>query len=311
MIYRRLQLLVLAVVVTMVLGVSDLWGVIWQVEQFPPFVVHYHPQDAKNIPGVIRSLNEQYPVIRERLGIEPVESVNIFVAPTLRDFQQLSQAQLPRWVEGYAMPSRNMMVLKSPSYSRPMRELGVTAVHELVHLLLGLEMGDVIVPRWLDEGLAVTLSGEGANQSKSILSWAILSGRLQGFLDIEHVMGMSAQEARLAYLESTMALDELRLRKDWSGVRELLGELKATGDFDSAMYQVYGVDEAGFEWEFFKKLRTQYRWAVLVDPMFYFAVSFIPLLGLAGYMVWRKKRRILKEWEEESPSDVYWGERNP
>ena len=76
------------------------------------------------------------------------------------------------------------------------------------------------------------------------------------------------------------------------------------------MVRVYGVDETGFEWEFLKKIRQQYRWAILIDPMFYISAAFIPLLGLAGFMVWRRKRRILKEWEAEEP-EQYWEERNP
>jgi hypothetical protein len=107
-----------------------------------------------------------------------------------------------------------------------------------------------------------------------------------------------------------MAVDDLLTQKGWDGIRQVLAQLKATGDFDSAMVQVYGLDEQSFEWEFLKSLRRQYRWAVLVDPMFYVGFGFIPLLGLAGYMVWRRKRKILKEWEEHPP-DIYSGEINP
>lgn len=285
-------------------------GIIWQMERFPPFIVHFHPQDSKNIPGVTRVLNTEYPVIQERLGVRKADEIKVFIAPTMQDFQQLSQASLPKWVGGFALPSQQMMVLKSPSFSKPMRELQNTAIHELVHLALESEMGDVIVPRWLNEGLAVTLSGEGATLSKSILSWAILSGRLLDLMDIEHVLGMSAQDARLAYLESAMAVDDLRMQGGWDGVRDLLDQLKATEDFDSAMVRVYGVDETGFEWEFLKKIRHQYRWAILIDPMFYISAAFIPLLGLAGFMVWRRKRRILKEWEDED-QEQYWEESNP
>ena len=118
-----------------------LWGAaaqatIWQVQQFQPFVYHYHPQDSKNLPGVIRALNTEYPVIGERLGIEPLESASVFIAPTLQDFQQLSGAQLPMWVGGYAIPEAQMMVLKSPTFGQPIRDLNTTAVHELVHLQL-------------------------------------------------------------------------------------------------------------------------------------------------------------------------------
>jgi hypothetical protein len=107
-----------------------------------------------------------------------------------------------------------------------------------------------------------------------------------------------------------MALDDLRLQGGWEGVRNLLDQLKATGDFDSAMVHVYGVDETGFEWEFLKTIRQKYRWAVLIDPMFYVSIAFVPLLGLAGFMVWRRKRRIMKEWEDED-QDLYWDESNP
>ncbi len=285
-------------------------GIIWQVERFPPFIIHFHPQDSKNVPGVTRALSTEYPVIQGRLGVRKADEIKVFIAPRERDFQQLSQASLPMWVGGYAIPSQQMMVLKSPSFSKPMRELQNTAVHELVHLALESEMGDVIIPRWLNEGLAVTLSGEGVTLSKSILSWAILSGRLLDLMDIEHVMGMSAQDARLAYLESVMAVDYLRLQGGWDGIRELLDQLKATEDFDSAMVRVYGVDETGFEWEFLKKIRHQYRWAILIDPMFYISAAFIPLLGMGGFMVWRRKRRIRKEWEDED-QEQYWEERNP
>lgn len=285
-------------------------GILWQIERYPPFVVHFHPQDSKNVAAVARALSNEYPVIQGRLGLIKADEIKVFIAPSQRDFQQLSQASLPTWVGGYAIPSQQIMVLKSPSFSKPMRELQNTAIHELVHLALESDMGDVILPRWLNEGLAVTLSGEGVTLPKSILSWAILSGRLHDLLDIEHVFGMSAPEARLAYLESAMALDDLRLQGGWESVRDLLHQLKATGDFDSAMVRVYDVDETGFEWEFLKTIRQKYRWAVLIDPMFYVSIAFIPLLGLAGFMVWRRKRRIMKEWEDEDQAQ-YWDESNP
>jgi hypothetical protein len=305
--YKYLLLLVLVGILNCV---PKSWAIIWQVERFRPFVIYYHPQDSQNVPGVMKALRDEYPVLKERLGISPPDSIVIVIAPTLQDFMELSQAQLPMWVEGYAIPEQMRMVLKSPTFSSPIRELGSTSVHELVHLLLESEMKEVLLPRWLDEGLAVTLSGEGANLSRSMLSWSILSGRLLSLMDIEHVLGMSSQDARLAYLESLLAVDDLRLIKGWEGVQGLLSQLKSTGDFDSAMVRVYGMDEASFEWDFLKKIRHQYRWAVLVDPMFYVGIAFIPLLGLAGFMVWRRKRKILKEWEEQPP-DIYSGEINP
>jgi len=286
-------------------------AMIWQVHHFPPFTIYYHPQDSKNLPDVLRALNREYPVIRERLGLPLLKHADIYIAPTLEDFYQLSQVNLPMWAMGYSIPEQQMMVLKSPTFGKPLGDLSTTAVHELVHLELESDLGDVIFPTWLNEGLAVTLSGEGASLPRSILSWSILSGRLLSLFDIDHVMGMSAQDARLAYLESTLAVDDLRLIQGWEGIRQLLGQLKATGNFDTAMVKVYGMDEAAFEYDFLKKVRKQYRWAVLADPMFYVTIAFVPLLGLAGIMVWRKKRRIMKEWEEQQQEDMYWGERNP
>ena len=290
---------------------APLRAMVWQVQHSPPFTIYYHPQDSKNLPGVLKALNQEYPVIRERLGLPLLKHADIYIAPTLEDFFQLSQVDLPAWATGYSIPERQMMVLKSPTFGTPLRDLSTTAVHELVHLELESDLGDVLFPTWLNEGLAVTLSGEGASLPRSILSWAILSGRLLTLFDIDHVMGMSAQDARLAYLESTLAVDDLRLIRGWEGIRDLLNQLKATGNFDSAMVKVYGIDEAAFEYDFLKKVRQQYRWAVLADPMFYVTIAFVPLLGLAGIMVWRKKRRIMKEWEEQQPEDIYWGERNP
>jgi hypothetical protein len=287
-------------------------AMLWQVQKFPPFTIYYLPQDSKNVPGVLKALNEAYPVIRQRLGVPPLDHADVYIAPTSQDFFQLSQTSLPTWAAGYSIPDRHMMVLKSPSFGTPLRDLSTTAVHELVHLQLESDLGDIIFPRWMNEGLAVALSGESASLPRSILSWAILSGRLLGFFDIDHVMGMPAQDARLAYLESLLAVDDLRTIKGWDGIHDLLDQLKVTGDFDTAMVRVYGMDEASFEYDFLKQIRRRYRWAVLADPMFYVGISFIPLLGLAGFMVWRKKRRIMKEWEEEQSSeDIYWDERNP
>jgi hypothetical protein len=292
--------------------VAPVRAMLWQVQKFPPFSLYYLPQDSRNVSGVLKALNEAYPVIRERLGMPPLTDADVYIAPTSQDFFQLSQTSLPAWAAGYSIPERHMMVLKSPSFSTPLRDLSTTAVHELVHLQLESDLGDIIFPRWMNEGLAVTLSGEGASLPRSILSWAILSGRLLGFLDIDQVMGMSAQDAHLAYLESVLAVDDLLTIKGWEGIRHLLDQLKATGDFDTAMVRVYGMDEATFEWDFLKQIRHQYRWAVLADPMFYVGISFIPLLGLAGFMVWRKKRQIMKQWEaEQSSEDIYWDERNP
>lgn len=265
------------------------------------FRVFYRPEDAGTYRALWNSLREGVPRLETALGIPLKDTVTFIITPTRKEWRRITGG-LPNWAQGVSNPYRRATILKSPRYGDPMRPFYMTAIHELVHLLLRSGKPDAFFPRWLDEGLAQILSGESLRLRTSVISQAVLSGRIHNFYQIEHVMQMRAQEARLAYAESITAVDLLVKTYGWEGVRNYISALRSGLDPDKAFIRTFGIHIGEFEGQWFEYLRENYRYSIFHNWEFYLGFIFLPFLAFAGLFAWLRRRKILKRWEEEEHS---------
>jgi hypothetical protein len=262
------------------------------------FRVVFHPQDAGTYRALWPQLQSGLERLQMSLGIPLQDTITYFITLNHEEWRRITGG-IPDWSQGVSDPARRLTILKSPRFGDPMHPFYVTAVHELVHLLLHGDHPDVYIPRWLDEGLAQILSGESLQLQTSLISQAVLSNRIHSFYQIEMVMSMPAQEAHQAYAESVTAVDLLIKTYGWSGVRNYVAALETGLEPDQAFIKTFGIHLGEFEAQWFDYLRKTYRFTFFQNWEFYLGILFLPFLALAGFFAWRRRRKILQQWEVE------------
>lgn len=270
------------------------------------FRVFFRSEDAGTYRILWSSLRTGVGRLETALGIPLKDTVTFVITPTRQEWRRITGG-IPDWAQGISNPHHRITILKSPRYGDPLRPFHVTAIHELVHLLLRSGHPDAFIPRWFDEGLAQILSGESLRLRTGLISQAVLSRRVHNFYQIERVMSMRASEAHLAYAESITAVDLLIKTYGWDGVRNYIAALRSGLDPDQAFIRAFGIHLGEFEGQWFEYLHNTYRFSFFHSWQFFLGIIFLPLLALAGFFAWYRRRKILRRWEEEERTRTIGG----
>ena len=131
-------------------------------------------------------------------------------------FSRLFGGRLPDWGVGVALPGGRVVAVdhaRLPAVGRGLREV---FLHEMTHALLMRAGGDVPLPAWLHEGLAMRLSGEWRFSDTVTLA---MEGRVPDLSDLRGAFPGGAQRASRAYLTSELAVDRLleAFGRTWCG----------------------------------------------------------------------------------------------
>lgn len=258
--------------------------------------IHFHPEDEKNVRIILETLDNVLPIVSLNLGLTLNSDFDIYLASRPAEFGELTGWRLPAWSQGVAQPQRRRVVLKSPRFSGSQVDLGRAAVHEFIHILLYHEAG--YVPIWLNEGLAVMLSGEGYfNQME--LPQAAFARRLISFEEMETVLKFSPAKANLAYQQALSATQYLVKEFGWEQVRVLMRNIRSGLPFDQAFRKATGLWPDEFENEWGDQMRSQYRFAFLKDLNHLLFMIFGPLVIIGGVLMWFRRRRTIRRWDME------------
>ncbi|MBU1636656.1 hypothetical protein KKC97_03220, partial [bacterium] len=258
----------------------------------------YCPEDSAFIDPLWQLLRNSIPVVEHQLLLQLSDSVRFFITPSEREWARVT-AGSPLWANGIAYPSRGIAVLKSPSfglkYGSP---LPITAIHEYVHLLIESGAEDAEIPRWLDEGLAQLLANQYDYRDTDLLSRAVVSNRLHRLWDIQHLLSMNDQDARLAYAQSLIAVEWLRDEYGMAGLSNLIHELRGGKRFEEVFPALYGMQFGEFESRVLQKLRDTYSTAFYMNTEFWVPLLFVVLVFFAGFARYRHRRKTVAKWEE-------------
>jgi hypothetical protein len=211
-------------------------------------------------------------------------------------------------VAGLAEPSRRRILLFAQALqARPYRVRSVI-VHEFCHLLCAdaTARAEVAPPRWLDEGIAMWVSGEWdlglewrANHA-ALIADAATAGTLLPLDDLDGSFP-SGPFFHLAYAQSLSFVEFLVGREGEAGLRRLLLALDGDLDPDVALERVYGIslDEAEKEWRDALGRRGWLRWLPSEQALWGFAWTSLSLLVIVGFVRYRLRLRRLQDVHEE------------
>jgi hypothetical protein len=113
-----------------------------------------------------------------------------------------------------------------------------TLLHELVHAAFDAAAPSLVLPAWLNEGLAEWFDARASGQARlgpgewDYLARAATSGSIPPLraLSAPSFVGMNAQQAPLAYLYSRGLVDHVARRKGERELRRVCREVVRTGD---------------------------------------------------------------------------------
>ncbi len=209
---------------------------------------------------------------------------------------------MPAWAIGVALPAESRVVVTAERAAGSLGSAGSVTVHEIVHLFVH-ETGGDDVPRWLDEGIAVYLSGEDRGASFFDLARALVTDDALFLSEIARRFPANEARARLAYYESLTAVQFIARRWGPESIASLLRAVRADG-YETAVRAAYGVSPDEFEDAWERDLRHRTRWVGWTADGAPFAVLFA-VLSLAAVV--RKRivgRRRIAEWEAQERSEA-------
>ena len=263
----------------------------------PHFNIHAHDQNLAKEVNIY--LESSYREISSFLGDTLTDVVSVYVVDSDEEFRSMVGGGFPDWGIGCAIPSRNVIVLKSPlhfNYHRPLSEL---VAHELAHIFLGNLAKGASLPRWLDEGFAMHQSKEWEIGQDIRVARAVLTGSLLKLSEIESVNAFREKKAQLAYTESFLAVSYLAHEYGEDVIRELVDHLASGTSIDLAFLKTIGSNYLTFQMEFESYIKSKYNWISFLGDTFLLWVGLAFLIILFYLAKKRHTKKVLKKWELE------------
>lgn len=273
--------------------------VAWHTLEGGPFVVNFPEADHRTAEKVLASLQAVYPQLAASFGAELRPPTRVYIAPSQDVFDGFTGGVVPHWGEAVADLRRRLIVLKSPRWSQPTRQLHILVVHELTHLLLAEALDGAQAPRWFNEGLAIYYAKDPSYAAATLVSRALLSGEVIPLERIDDLLNFHQAKAQLAYQESYLAVRFIIERWGPEGLRRLVGAMRRSPDLDTSFKAALGIDFVDFQTDWYDFIRKHYRWNFLLefDTYIWFLILF---LFIAAFIAIRyRNRRTLQRWQRE------------
>ncbi|MBU1274214.1 MAG: hypothetical protein KJ720_02465 [Proteobacteria bacterium] len=197
-------------------------------------------------------------------GIAP-SRIRIEVLATRQQFEQrMAQLGGPRWAAGLALPGQGLIVLRSPRQLGDPEQFRYLLIHELTHLYLAAGLRGRRAPLWLEEGLAMRLSGEGGWTRAATMTGGVLGSGLLPMDDLEHRFPPQAHQAALAYAQSYYLIIWLQNEFGPQALPGIIKGLSQGRPLTAALMQATGLSMAGIEERFTDDMHSRFSWIAVL-----------------------------------------------
>lgn len=270
--------------------------------------IEFPPQARSLAEQSVSTLELARDAYRDRLSKSPGQ-LDVVICSTNDDFRKYAGSLATRSVLGIAKPEQDLIVLKAPLLAPAGSDFRGTVRHELIHVLLRHNVNTDNLPRWLNEGVAMVLSGEHRWNSRATVASMYLNGRILSYRNLEASFLDPGSEFEFgdayaqAYSMTQYLIGQLGEDRFW----ELLYSLDAR-TFGAAI-----EDELGqIPHDFWVAWKGSLGWTALVFSLVsgFSVFQIMALLTVLAYWrKWRRGRAVIRQWEEEdvlaeTPGDV-------
>lgn len=233
------------------------------------------------------------------LGADLSYQPKVYLLDDLDYFKRVIRGRFPDWGAAAAVPSRQLIAIKSPRSFKIGRTLAELFAHEYAHLALADRLGYHSAPRWLDEGLAMFVSAEWAWSDNLAMGRAAVFGHFFRLDAIEKVNRFTESQAHVAYAQSYLAVKYIHDEYGPTAISLLVNGLADGRTLDQALVDATGSDTRGFEQEYKLFLREHYNIETLFMDTMLFWVGLAIILVVGGTLRYRKRRKYYRKWEQE------------
>lgn len=265
-------------------------------------IIYYHRSDKRNALNVAEAIRTNLPRIEQALGMRMAHLPRVYLCTSLEEFNKLAPDNPGPWVLGEAFPARNVIVIKSMPSAKTLQGL---TLHELTHLMFAQALGDALgaAPLWLNEGVAVLLSGEWGPGHQATLLEAAGRGRLIPLSDITDSFPRDPMHSGLAYAESGAFVRFIAGDLQSGRLARLLNALREKEDMPAAVMDVFGKPLDAIERDWGIALGRAHRWQPLWTQMGNIIFGLMAVLVIVAFLSRRmqRARRATDDDEELFP----------
>jgi hypothetical protein len=229
----------------------------------------------------------------------PGPPIQVVLAPETSDVAH----KMDSWIAGFASNGDGqdeMVVLfpaRTPSY--PNGSLEDVLRHEVAHVLIGRASAQRPIPRWFNEGLAMSVERGWRLQDQGQLVYQLAVGSRTSLDGLDRMFSGEQPEVTRAYVLSGALVRDL-LQRHGAGIgAEILTRMNEGASFEHAFTEAVGITPADAEAEFWMR---QYTWAAWLPTLtstttLWFVVTALALLAIVRRVM--KNRAIERKWVEE------------
>ena len=263
----------------------------------PRLVVEAPPELAPVAREIERRAPHAFDEAMRLTGLaDPGAPIVVFLAPE----GSAEARSTPPWIAGYAQEAAGVVVLLPARVGRyPDRGLEPLLRHEVCHILVARAAHSRPVPRWFDEGLALTAGREADLGDRARVALAVLTADRLPLARLDRAFAGGESEVHAAYaLAGDLVRELLRDHGADTGAR-ILARVARGERFDEAFRAATGVALGEFEHDYWRRRTLWDRWVPVVSS------SVVIWAGIAGIALAAFRRRRIRDaelrrrWEEE------------
>lgn len=298
------------------LGRSGVAGDLMSEQAGEGGLTYYYPRRFE--PAVRRLMAREGSLLsslEERLGLEELRDIEVWVLPDLAMYFELHEAQYrpEPWAVGLSLSDRSTILVKhGVSAGGEIVDIEATFAHELVHVAVDRARAGQRVPRWFNEGLAVLYAEQWSPERSEVLSKAGSTGSLIPFSALDHNFPPHHMTVSLAYSQSFHFVRWIEQRHGPEVFAESFRTLREGQSFETAFEEVSGesLEQMEVLWRREVKENSSF-WAILGDETaIFFGAALLLLLGFVQTLR-RRRAASLAAGDEEDGVTVYDPARYP
>jgi hypothetical protein len=222
----------------------------WQTLSNERLMLYWYRGDQDFGDALFSQANRTLDLIETEAGVRVERQVQIFIYGSHRDLMDAIDVGAQEWTGGQAFTKHGVVVINvSPNDL----EFGLIAVpHELTHIVIDHATdnpyGDI--PRWLDEGLAVYMSGEldvAFRGYRDMVAAYARQNQLMTLQTLSSSFPADSQQANQAYAQSGLVVEYIIHHYGKDAMAKLLQIFAEGSTYDDALEQALGVDTWGLD----------------------------------------------------------------
>jgi hypothetical protein len=224
----------------------------WDTLENERLTLYWYEGDDEFSQNLYDRANASLDTLEEDLGVMLEEPIKIFIYADHTDFMDAYFPSGQEWAGGAAFDEHGV-VMMTVEPDEP--EWGtIITTHEMTHLVIhratdNFFTGDLTLPRWLDEGIAVYTSGElhTRRDFQQALNYGLDNNQLFTLRTLSSPFSSDSDEAVLSYAQSGAVVEYIVDTYGADAVSELLEALSEGALYDEALEQAIGLDTIGLD----------------------------------------------------------------